>query len=239
MQVLYLLTPTRRQAVQTTVDELLVEVKSFETKKGSSSQLRWLALSAEHACQELRFPAAQRDVLQQLVLAERFYCMAVAFLIWDELINHPPQPGESKQVHGALMGCFTTNPSVAAHLWEVGIPVWYMRLVGSLNSEVYVVNHVSLQLPSGIATEAMDNALQLYLGLPGKRHLDVVCQGALRLGIEAIPMPADYAPVNNATDEKISIASVPPAAGPQRTKKAETRKMQPCTPSLPSNLVLI
>jgi hypothetical protein len=221
LQTLYTLVPDRLQNIRVAVDSLLQDVKVYDKNYAPLPQLRWLALSTDHTCQELGFPATQRDVSQQIVRAERLYCMSLALLTWGRLTNNLSTPGHLPEVDRNLMGCFTTNPTVVSQLWQFGIPVWNMRLVDSLGPHICVVSHEPLNYPTALGTE-QDGAQQLYIGIPGKRHLKAVCyRSMIRVGIEATPMPGDYAPTNAA-----SVSAT--LAGPQRTFKPASQRARPC-----------
>jgi hypothetical protein len=221
LQALFTLIPDRLKKTRVAVDGLLEDVKVNDEKYASLPQLCWLALSTNHACQELFFPATQRDISQQIVHVELLYCMSLALLTWGQLTSNPSALGHLPEVDRNLMGCFITNPTVVSQLWQFGIPVWNVCLVDSLGPHICVVAHEPLSYPVALGME-QDGAQQLYVGIPGKRHLEAVCyRNMIRAGIEATPMPADYAPINSA------FVPVTPA-GPRQTSKSASQRAQPC-----------
>lgn len=232
---LCVLAPARVTAIEEAVEYLFGELVEYEANHEHSQQLRWLIVGARHACERLSHPATRRDLLKQLTCVERHYCMSLAWLFWHDCFSefsvHPAA------VPKDLIGCFTTDGSVAAKLAHVGIPVWYMRQVSTfVKSCRYVINIVDITPAVNIPTAEHKPNDVIYTGTPGLRQLETIYRkGHVYADIEAVPLPEDFGEAECGVRTSSSTSSsqqrseqISNSPGALRSEKVGTNRVQPC-----------
>lgn len=230
---LCVLVASRLSPIEEAVESLFGELIEYEAEYQDSQHLRWLVVSAKHAYERLCHPATRRDLLRQLVSVERHYCMALAWIIWHGSFRDIAV--KPARVQETLMGCFTTDGSVAAKLTQVGIPVWYMRLgetfVRSCN---IVINVVDITPPTDVPTTECSPRNVVYVGIPGIKQLETIYQkGHTYADIEAVPLPEDFAsnestPVNESSTTGTITRREESSLGVQRRERSGTARHPPC-----------
>ncbi|KAI0093364.1 hypothetical protein BDY19DRAFT_990009 [Irpex rosettiformis] len=249
---LYVMKRSMRQTLRNFVEELNRDVESFEESKGPSSHLRWLQLTVNNALDCLEVPSTERDIVRQLSTLERFCCVLVAWLTWDSLFSYLDGAAAPRIVRSDLMGCFTTSLSVVGELYRAGIPVWYMRLMSTVNSSIHVVSCISLRSPEFIVTDPGSFGYRpIYQGPPGQAQIEaILCASNQYVDVEPLPFPEAYHDRGTASQRQaaVELLGLPAAsssqAGPSRistsslatTKKKnkKNKKVDPYyRPSLP------
>lgn len=246
-QDLYKLSKARLQPLREMLRSSGDDIEVFESSKGSSSYLRWLQLNAKNALDCLEVPATERDIVRQLAVAERFWCMISAWLTYQDLFCNLTAASAPREVDRTLMGCFTTSPKVVGEFYHAGVPVWHMRLMHTLSPAIRVRSVTTLQLPDNIVvTSGPFGSRPVYQGLPGKAQFEAIIFGSNQyIDIEPLPFPASYTSSNAARDAGRAVApligqtsATSSSAGPSRIttsaskkkkKQAQKQKAIPCT----------
>lgn len=241
---LYILNRPRLQGVANFIKELDAEVDQFESEKGDNPHLRWLRLTMHTNFDCLNVPSTRRDVVRQLASVERFCCTIVAWLTWTRLFS-TLGAAAPRIPHSDLMGVFTTSAIFVGELYRAGIPVWYMRLMSSVTSDVVVVSDTQLQPLENIVTDSGDfGSSPLFTGYPGRaQHDAIVHYSGQAIDIERVAFPSSFASQqlpaatprappsasSSSGGTKFKKSSSSGQVGPVRSQKWENKgKEQPC-----------
>ncbi|KAI0084025.1 hypothetical protein BDY19DRAFT_899243 [Irpex rosettiformis] len=218
---LYVMKGSMRQAIRNFVEELNNDVQSFEESKGPSSHLRWLQLTVNNTLDCLAVPSTDRDIVRQLAALERFCCVLVAWLTWDSLFSYLDGATAPHVVHSDLMGCFTTSLSVVGELYRAGIPVWYMRLMSTINPSIHVVSCPGLRSPEFIVTDPGSFGFRpVYQGPPGQAQIEaILCASNQYIDVEPLPFPEAYRDHDTASQRHAAVELLGlPAASSSQTE---------------------
>ena len=108
----------------------------------------------------LRRPLSLRDIRLVVADFQRCWLDLLAMLAYyrdyrDHVRNLQPGVGPWN-VNTDLMGVFTDKDSVALTLWEAGVPVWHIRKIDALPSDLHVSKRVTMTWDLDIKTNLDD-----------------------------------------------------------------------------------
>lgn len=163
--------PTLLERLRPIYDDPVAFEAEFTKQHGANRELRWLSSTMQHAFSRLQFPATFRDLVRQHACLQRFWLYTVAWLDWylghtrtytlQGTVNY--QPLHITQ----LQGCFTTSPTIAQRLFEVGVPVWISRPTDSLTDDDLLETPVECVPPTALLDfgDATDQERAAYVDL--------------------------------------------------------------------------
>ncbi|KAI0686518.1 hypothetical protein C8Q76DRAFT_772315 [Earliella scabrosa] len=140
----------------------------------------------------LHFPSTFRDAVLQVRSVQRLWLRCQAYLDYHHILT-APQPGE---VERCYMGAFTTNPSIVQLLFDIGLPVWFIRPDASVLDSTKVFAVICLEQASSVEMQLWQSgATPLYSGLVGAAHLEATSRNPLvYLDIPHAPLLSPYDP---------------------------------------------
>ncbi|KAI0739112.1 hypothetical protein C8Q80DRAFT_231131 [Daedaleopsis nitida] len=159
------------------VDEILTEVDTWLKSRSRplNGPLSPLRTSLRHVRAFLRHPPACsfRDITMQIREVQRYSLMIRAYMDFTDRRNIPRSTSDSLPLNPTLMGAFTDDRGVVRKLYELGIPVWYVRRDLSLFRDARQAVPIP---PSNICTALGPGTGILYEGPPGPNHIAVTHQ---------------------------------------------------------------
>ena len=144
----------------------------------------------EEAYARLSLPSTFRDIVHQVTCVQRHYLLTSAILTWYGEIStltlgtqHPLRPD--------LMGAFTADPNQAQRLYQLGIPVWYMRFPHQLTKDDIIRSFVSMDRGDHIVTDDGIFGNAIFFGHVGSAPFFQAIAGAGKqyLDVEKTPLP--------------------------------------------------
>ena len=147
----------------------------IETTGQSPARLSVYRLGMIQSSERIKFfPSTFRDLAFQVRELQRFWLLCRAWVDYSRLVA--PGDTSSRPLQTGYIGAFTTNPGEAQTFCRLGIPVWFIRPVISVNQDAAQRVLVSLRAPSNLVREPWQtDAPAVFVGLSGARHLDVIC----------------------------------------------------------------
>ncbi|KAI0094240.1 hypothetical protein BDY19DRAFT_988104 [Irpex rosettiformis] len=150
--------------------------------------------------------------------------MLVAWFTWDSLFSYLDGTTAPRVVRSDLMGCFTTSLSVVGELYRAGIPVWYMRLMSTINPSIHVVSCSGLRSPEFIVTNPGSFGFRpVYQGPPGQAQIEAILYTSNQyIDVEPLPFPEAYRDHDTASQQHAVVeplglpAASSSQAGPSR-----------------------
>ncbi|KAI0692377.1 hypothetical protein BC835DRAFT_1416575 [Cytidiella melzeri] len=191
---MFIMTPARLATLRKHLADLHHDLEERDKTNPPNSHLRWLYMHTAASLECLSIASSSRDLIRQFANLERYYCMVVACMTHERLFSNLDSTAPPRIVRPDLMGCFTTSPLVAAHMYTAGVPVWYMRLADSLSSTDIIVSHGGLQQPSGIVTSnGSYTSDPIFVGSAGRFHFDAILYHCnVYIDLESKPFPASF-----------------------------------------------
>ncbi|KAI0648135.1 hypothetical protein C8Q79DRAFT_555655 [Trametes meyenii] len=218
------------------VDQLSERVRILLDKRSDvvEERLVQLEVAMRNARDRLRiFPCTFRDVLLQVRMVQRHWLMASAFL--DYYGVYIRLGTRKNRVNRGLMGAFTTDPGVAQNLFELGIPVWWLRQEATITEDTRIIAQERLTNPTDIClTVRGSSGSVIYRGLVGKKHLDAILhvghtyRDVARVPLLQIDGSGGYASAMSQREYKDAFSG--PSSNPSRQRREE-HETAPSPPS--------
>lgn len=210
-------------------DEIDNFVRQHEAKYDTNQELRWLHNSMTFAYNRLQFPGSFRDLARQAACFRRYALYAFAWFQWNcGIKSHYKVPLIPRISKDEMMGCFTMSPKVTQYLFDLDIPVWFLRSINLFKGTEVIQNVVSLVPPPRhlpIPDQHLEYIQKRLSGalsavhLAGDPHLDWINrQSSVYIDIETRPFPQEILAqgsshhgrgVQRTTQEKSSAGSKP------------------------------
>ncbi|KAI0690986.1 hypothetical protein BC835DRAFT_1417464 [Cytidiella melzeri] len=132
---MFIMTPARLATLRKHLADLHHDLEERDKTNPPNSHLRWLYMHTAASLECLSIVSSSCNLKRQFANLEQYYCMVVACMTHKRLFSNLDLTAPPQIVCPDLMGCFTTSPLVAAHMYTAGVPVWYMQLADSLVTE--------------------------------------------------------------------------------------------------------
>lgn len=158
------------------VESLDIQISEHLRRVGPVDELLRLNRDMRRALERLLYyPSTYRDVCIQVRQLQRSWLMARAYLDYSERLSDTPSSGQL-EVERGYMGAFTTDPAHAQHLYDAGIPLWFIRPKDSLIPALFIRAVVLVRAPGEEIVQKNWNGdvSPVYSGLTHARHLAAV-----------------------------------------------------------------
>ncbi|KAI0739754.1 hypothetical protein C8Q80DRAFT_1222075 [Daedaleopsis nitida] len=189
----------------------------------SIGHLPWMCKTLQHGRARItQYPTTFRDAFAQIRELQRFCLMARAFLDFRQLERQPPSNDGILPVNPTLMGAFTTNPRVVQKLYDLGIPVWFIRPRMSLREETVVRAVAPLIEPNNVCIDGGPfGDVLLYTGLSGPAHIAITHRELMYLDFSNSPLSRRGGP------SRPQNGSSRAHDGPSRPQNGSNHSIQP------------
>ncbi len=136
--------------------------------------LEWYVVAMRQALDRLRYmPASFRDQVIQVVQLQRYWLLAHAYLeYYSRVRGVPAETSAMADVRNHWMGAWTTDPAIVQHLMVFGIPIWFLRTLEAVHTDIRLRALVIVQDVRHITGIPFFGEEPLYRGLPGDKHLE-------------------------------------------------------------------
>lgn len=179
--------PELRLALHEPVQHTYSYVQKLLKDKGPNPTVSQYANAMLNAYQLLEIPASFRDVVRQFACVQRHYLYTSACVNWYcHLLPRFKLPGPHPVFEG-IIGAVTTDPVVVQNLFQIGVPVWYMRLADAVPPDTVVLSRPAFEKPN-VPTSVGDFGETIFSGAMPKHLQPILLHGSRFLDIEHVPL---------------------------------------------------
>ncbi|KAJ3540930.1 hypothetical protein NM688_g6157 [Phlebia brevispora] len=179
----FVVNEARQDDLRPLVINMSLRAERFMQQNEKQLELESLVASMKGALQRLAFPSSQADLVRQYSCVQRYWLMIDAWIefhvhvfkiykFFDPFIRRRPT------VRTDLMGAFTNRPHVASHMFNAGVPVWFMRFPDQMTGREAIRDIVNLTP----ANFRMDSGLfpntPIFQGWAGEKHMIAIATHA-------------------------------------------------------------
>ncbi|THH18988.1 hypothetical protein EUX98_g8858 [Antrodiella citrinella] len=208
------------------VDAAARRIDGELASRGANPKMQYFYLSMQQAVARLSLPASYRDMLHQVVCAQRFWLYAEAFIEFYLRLRLPMAEAHPDTIHLVnhnLMGAVTSDPATAQEMYRLGVPIWFLRTPAQFDGTSRLGLAVDAVLPS--ALPATSDGRLIYEGEAGRYHLYLIYRHShlySDIPLTSVGVPAHsvaLAATASASRPSASMAALPSVVRTTREKQ--------------------